>query len=55
MDDESMNFDLDSDGVPDVVVMDTNGKTAYVSLSFLLKLGGSLIAAVSALVAAYVL
>ena len=35
-DDKSLKFDLDKDGVPDVVIKDTNGHTVYVNVRWLI-------------------
>jgi len=34
---DDMSFDLDGDGVPDVVIKDTNGATAYINLTTMMK------------------
>ena len=35
-DSDSLSFDLDGDGVNDVIVRDTNGHTIYVNLKWLI-------------------
>lgn len=39
----SLQFDLDGDGVADVLVEDTNGHTVYVNVKFLILLSSSAI------------
>lgn len=43
---DKLTFDLDGDGVPDVVVSDTNGHTVYVNVRWLVV---SMVTAVGAL------
>jgi len=49
-----MSFDIDGDGVPDVVIKDTNGTTAYVNLSTIAKWAGAAVSALTVVVLGYI-
>jgi len=43
---DQLTFDLDSDGVPDIIIEDTNGKTIYVNLKWFVAAGFGLVTTV---------
>jgi len=51
--DEDLNFDIDNDGVSDVIVKKTNGHTVYLNLTWVLKRVGVCIGLLTSLVVTY--